>query len=58
MATDGELGALAGQVGEQVGGGGQAGQGHAWLVRLRELVKTLGGQQAPLSLRATQESHQ
>jgi len=58
VATDGELGALARQVGEQVGGGGQAGQGHAGLVGLGQLVETLEGQQTPLGLGATHEPDQ
>lgn len=57
-STDDELGALAGQVGEQVRGGGQTGQDHVGVLRVRQLMKTPSSMQTELSVGAGEEADQ
>lgn len=56
MGTNGELGALSRQIGEQVGGGRQTGWGHVGVRRVRQLVKTANSLQTALSISAGEET--
>lgn len=58
MGTYGELGALARQVGEQVGGGRQTGCGHISVGRVRQLMKTPDSLETALSIGASEETYQ
>lgn len=58
MGTHSELGALARQVGEQVGGGRQTGWCHVGVGRVRQLMKTPNSLQTTRSVRASEETNQ
>lgn len=58
MGAHSELGALAGQVGEQVGGGRQTGGCHVGVGRVRQLMKTANSLQTARSIRASEETNQ
>ena len=56
--THSELGALTGQVGEQVGGGRQTSCCHGGVGRVRQLMETPDSLQTACSIRAREETNQ
>lgn len=56
--THSELGALARQVGEQVGGGRQTGRWHVGVGRVRQLMKAPNSVQTASSIWASEEANQ